>query len=231
MEDKKILIFSHNYIANNWFEIVEEQLQLLLNSGLYDKASNIFYCCYAENEFDFYKFYNLVKTKDQKHKINIITHSINDNEKQTLLFMQLVCKSYQDAYLLYFHTKGVTTKQRNETIQDVNIKSWRMLMNFFNIENWNKCIQKISEGNDICGVLYGYWVSNHHQGSYFAGNFWWTNSNYFNQLPSMENRDNRMGCETLITSLPHRWHSFYSCPSGGLYDIYFDQEDYRNFFK
>ena len=229
MDHKKILIFSHNYVAHNWLDIVKEQLELLVESGLYEKSSSVFYCCYAEDEFDFYKFYNLVKKYDIKQKINIISHSCNDNEKQTLLLMQQICKNHPEAYLLYYHTKGVTTKHRNDIIQERNVLSWRKLMEYFNIENWQKCIDKLSTGCDICGVLYGYWFSNHHEGNYFAGNFWWTNSNYFNKLPSIENSDNRMGCESLITSLPHVWHSFYSY-SGDLYNHYFDPEEYRNFF-
>jgi hypothetical protein len=230
MENKKILVFSHNYIDHNWFGIVSEQLELLIKSELYSEATNIFYCCYANNEFDFYKFYNLVRKYDQQQKINIINHALNDQEKQTLIFMQQVCKNYPDAHLLYYHTKGVTTKYRNNDVQERNVTSWRKMMEYFNIENWRKCIEKLNDGNDVCGVLYGYWISSHHQGNYYAGNFWWTNSGYFNKLPDMEHRDNRMGCESLITSIPHRWHSFYSSSEISLYEKYFDPEEYRKFF-
>lgn len=230
MDDSKIIVFSHNYVAHNWFDIVSEQLDLLVSSELYKNSYKIFYCCYAENEFDFYKFYNLVRKHDLNQKINIIIHPINDNEKQTLLLMQQICKNFSNSYLLYYHTKGVSTKFRNDIIQEKNVTSWRKMMEFFNIKNWDKCIDKLKSGSDVCGVLYNYWASIHHQGNYYAGNFWWTTTEYFNQLPSVENEDNRMGCENLITLLPHRWHSFYSISAENLYDKYFDPKDYENLF-
>lgn len=228
MNNKKILVFSHNYIAHNWLTIVKEQLELLKTSGLYEAAHQVYYCCFAEDPFDFCKFYNLVRSLDQKQKIIIINHAINDCERQTLLFMQRVVKNYTDAYLLYYHTKGVSTKFRNDLVSEKNVTSWRKMMEYFNIENWKISIQKLEEGSDICGALYGFWMSQHHQGHYFGGNFWWTHSEYFNKLPSMEERDNWMGCETLITSIAHVWHSFFpGYPGKSLYDSYFDPKNYK----
>lgn len=231
MEQKKIFVFSHNYIALNWHDIVSEQLELLLRSGLYDRATQIFYCCYADNEFDFFKFYNLVKNKDVQKKITIVNHSVNDGEKETLVFMQRICKNFPDSHLLYYHTKGVTSKFKNNSLIEKNVVSWRKLMEFFNIEHWDKCIEKLSN-HDVCGVLYRFWINPVLEAYYYAGNFWWTNSDYFNTLPSLENLDGALWCESIITSLPHRWFNFYPhyYSEQELYDRYYDPNEYRNCF-
>ena len=47
-----ILIFSHNYLVGEWETIVTEQLQLLLDTKLYQASTKIHYCVFAyENKF------------------------------------------------------------------------------------------------------------------------------------------------------------------------------------
>lgn len=227
---KEILVFCHNFIAHNWFPIVSEQLELLHKSELYQNTSKIYYCYYAEEETEAFKFFSLVKKFDKDNKITIVNHSINDCERQTLWFMQEICRNYSDAYLLYYHTKGVSTKARNEDVVQKNVESWRKIMEYFNIEKWENNIEKLQESIDVCGIFYGWWTSASYSGEYFAGNFWWTKSSYFNRLPSMKDRDNRMGCETLVTSIPHVWHNFYqhNIPCSSLYDVYYDPSNYRD---
>jgi len=228
---KEILIFSHNFIAHNWYYIVHEQLELLHKRELYQNASKIYYCYYAEEEIEAFKFFSLVKKFDKDKKITIVNHAINDCERQTLWFMQEICKNHSDAYLLYYHTKGVTSKFRNGELSQKNVESWRKAMEYFNIEKWRDCIERFEMTPiDICGIFYGHWISSVCDAWYYAGNFWWTKSSYFNKLPSMKDRDNWMGCETLITSLPHVWHNFYEhdVPCASLYEVYYDPSRYRD---
>lgn len=96
---KPTLIFCHNYIAHNWYEIVNEQLSKLVGSGLYNNTTEIYYGVYAEDNFQLYKFINLVKDWDSKNKIKIVVHPINDGERQTMILMQEIIKSYPDAYV------------------------------------------------------------------------------------------------------------------------------------
>lgn len=232
MENKKILVFCHNYIDFNWYDIVFEQLEKLFKGGLYNAATHIYYCCYANDQFQLYRFCNLIKEKDTQKKITIINHPTNDGEKETLVFMQRVCRNFTNAHLVYYHTKGVTSKIKNNLLSQENVTSWRRLMEFFIIENWDRCIEKLSN-HDVCGVLYSYWSNSIIQDFYYAGNFWWTNSNYFNRLPSMEDKEGFVWCEKLITSIPHVWFNFYPMVYSGpqLYDKYYDPNDYIKTFK
>ena len=226
---KPILVFSHNYIDHNWHEIVEEQLSKLVRSGLYDNATEIYYGAYANDQFQLFKFINVVKFWDLKNKIRIVIHPFNDGEKQTMILLQEVCKNYKDANVLYYHTKGITTLINHigdvDNIEYKNIESWRHLLEYFNIELWKDCINTLNEEIDVCGALY---VSKGTPwNNFFSGNFWWTTSKYIHNLPDMKERDNRMGCELWIGHHPHVWSNFWSSKGGNAYQEYFDPKDYR----
>ena len=153
---KPILVFSHNYIDHNWHEIVEEQLSKLIRSGLYDEATEIYYGAYANDNFQLYKFINIVKFWDLKNKIRIVIHPFNDGERQTMILLQETIKSYPDAYVLYYHTKGITSIPNHEhhlgKIDYKNIESWRHVMEYFNIECWDECIHTF-KNNEILDTV------------------------------------------------------------------------------
>ena len=225
---KPILVFAHNYINYNWFEIVEEQLSKLVNSGLYNRATEIYYGAYAHDQFQLFKFIDLVKFWDTKNKIRITIHPINDGERQTMILLQEIIKSYPDAHVLYYHTKGITSLLNHiDDVGDVeykNIESWRHVLEYFDIELWQDCIKALDEV-DVCGALY---VSKGSPWNYFfSGNFWWANSKYLNTLPDMKLRDNRMGCELWIGQGSHSWINFWDSQGGSMYKEYFDPKDYR----
>jgi len=228
---KPILVFAHNYINYNWFEIVEEQLSKLVNSGLYYSATEIYYGAYAHDQFQLFKFINLVKSWDTKDKIRIVIHPMNDGEKQTMILLQEIIKSYPDANVLYYHTKGITSIQSHqfhlENLDYKNIESWRHIMEYFNIELWKECVEAVSQDDiDTAGCLYVDWQGNPFK-YFYAGNFWWSKTTHLSQLPDMKERDNRMGCELWIGSIPHNWVNFYQSEGGIIYHEYFDPKNYR----
>ena len=228
--DKPILVFSHNYINYNWFEIVKEQLSKLVNSGLYDNATKIYYGAYAHDQFQLFKFIDLVKFWDTKDKIRIVVHPMNDGERQTMILLQETIKSYPDAYVLYYHTKGITSEFNHPDEPDFkykNVESWRHAMEYFNIECWEDCIQEFSEGaNNVVGIFY-VGDSGHPYKYFFSGNFWWAESTYLSTLPDIKERDNRMGCELWIGTGDHWWRNLYPAKGGNIYTEYYDPKDYR----
>jgi hypothetical protein len=54
---------------------------------------------------------------------------------------------------------------------------------YFNIENWTDCIEKLDEGFDCCGVN---WLPELNPPC-FSGNYWWANSSYLKTLPRINN--------------------------------------------
>ena len=228
---KPILIFCHNYIAYNWYEIVDEQLKLLINSELYNNSTQINYGCYAEDKFQLYKFIDLISKYDVSNKIKIHIHPINDGERQTMILMQDICKNYPDAYVLYYHTKGVTSLLNHTDIEGLeysNIESWRRCLEYFNIECWRECFDTFNNNPNIdtIGALYVGDSGNPFK-YFYSGNFWWSKTLYLNNLPDIKERDNRMGCELWIGVNPHNWYNFYSSKGGNIYQEYFNPKEYR----
>jgi hypothetical protein len=230
MIDKPILVFSHNYINYNWYEIVEEQLSKLINSGLYDNATEIYYGAYASDKYQLFKFIEIIKLWDPQNKIRIIIHPINDGEKQTLIHLQEICKNYPEAYVLYYHTKGITSKLNHPYIIDLdykNIESWRHAMEYFNIECWKESLNElIPEPTTSLGIFYvgdQGWPYKY----FFSGNFWWAKASYLNTLPSMKDRDNRMGCELWIGTGNNYWKNRYPSKGGNPYEEYYDPKEYK----
>ena len=233
---KPILIFAHNYINHNWFEIVREQLLKLIKSGLYNQATEIHYGAYAHDKYQLFKFIELVQQHDLDQKIKITIHPFNDGEKQTMILMQDVSKYYSDAYVLYYHTKGITSLENhkdNPNLQYKNIESWRHILEYYNIELWEKCIGELEQEDerDVCGCL---WVGENATPpykNYYAGNFWWSKTKHLNKLLSLDSdmrkRDNRMGCETFIGSVGCYWLNLHLNSGGDVYDEYFDPKSYR----
>lgn len=224
-----IIIFHHSYLINNWKEIIIEQLSILKSSELYDNSEQIHFCCYSEIKENIIEFFDLINDFDTLKKCTIVIEPYNDNERLTLLYMQSLCKNMEEKYVLYFHTKGVTSSFRYGESGEKNIKSWRNIMEYYLIERWKICIEKI-ENHDVVSLFYGDW---HHSVTgeimnYFSGNFWWSKVTHINRTPDMRQRDNWLGCETLITSIPHIWFNFkFIPPNLSMYDIYFDPIEYR----
>lgn len=225
---KDIIIFHHSYLVNNWLEIITEQLDLLKKSNLYENAEQIHFCCFSEIKENIIQFIKIIQEFDSDKKSTIIIQPYNDNEKLTLTYMQTICKSLSNEKVLYFHTKGVTSYLRYGEFGNKNIKSWRNIMEYYLIENWIKCYKLLSD-HDVVGAFYGNW----HQLTgqiinYYSGNFWWSTVSHINKTPNMRERDNWLGCESLITSIPHIWYNFkVAPPNSSMYEIYFDPNEYR----
>ena len=76
--------------------------------------------------------------------------------------------------ILYLHTKGVTTPD------NLCIDDWRQYMTYFNVNQYQKCFDMLDE-YDSCGVDL---VSE--PATHYSGNFWWANSSYIKQLPTID---------------------------------------------
>lgn len=236
-----ILIFSHNYLVGEWETIVTEQLQLLLDTKLYQASTKIHYCVFAYENNAYRKFINLVIQHDPLNKIQIIRHEENKFEFLTLKLLQDTIKQYnKEAYVLYYHTKGLTSVQNhykeidiNQTISAStilqNATNWRKCMEYFNIEKWPNCTQAL-DVYDTVGTLY---VSNGHPwNNFYSGNFWWTKTSYIKKLPDINvNCDARIEAELWIGKTQHYWFNFFSNKGENVYLDNYDPKDYRDDLK
>lgn len=146
------------------------------------------------------------------------------NEFVTLDLIEQDKESFDDNdYILYIHTKGAS-KQNDAKYE--NIKSWRALMNYFNIEKV-KSVFKIFEKGDFntYGVLYsdlGKW-------KLYSGNFWWMKGSYAKTI-NLEGvkKQSRFYAETEFISMGQNWkpYSPYNRVGENHYHIMFNKEDY-----
>jgi len=236
-----ILIFSHNYLVSNWETIVIEQLQLLLDTKLYQESTKIYYCVFAYEDNAYRKFVNLVIQHDPLNKIQIIQHKENKYEFLTLKLLQDTIKQCnKEVYVLYYHTKGLTSVQNHyreidinqlisASVLEKNAYNWRKCLEYFNIEKWRKCTQELNKF-DIAGALYvsNGWPFN----NFYSGNFWWSKSSYLKKLPDINiNEPARIEAELWIGKTFHHWCNFYDNKGGNVYLDKYDPKEYREDLK
>lgn len=158
----KLAVFYHLYQYGDWQNLLAEQSQLLIDSGLAE-ACKLIHVGVSGNgvpgSFDKFKF---VKNPEPWTE-----------ETPTLTALKDFCTQNDNYSVLYMHTKGIT--QPMQSTYD-----WRKIMEYFCIEKWQDAVQKLEE-HDAVGCLYmdhcyyGYFP-------HFSGNFWWANASYVNRL-------------------------------------------------
>jgi hypothetical protein len=158
----KIAVFYHAWGGGASHIIVPEQLKRLKASGLYDEADYLF--AYTSGES---------RIPDQPDTDKLLTTWNKEEtwELRTLSELHTWAKDNQDTYILYMHTKGAS-RYYNCT------NDWRLLMEYYTIDNYKTCIKLLDAGADMVGV-------NLHPGPvpHYSGNFWWAKANYISSLP------------------------------------------------
>ena len=244
-KDNPIYVFSHNYLINNWSEILTQQLNKIDISGLYKNATKLFLFAFGDDE-QWNLFQNLVKLYDKDGKIEIKRHDDNFYEYHTLQHMWNFCQENEESYISYFHLKGVwsrhniQTGDNDELDRTKAIKSpealleWKNCLEYFNIERWYNNVDKLKEGYDVVGALYNY----NPDCPLFTGNFWWANSSYIKKLeypqfikenePHHVNLWVRIKCEKWINSIKNNFYNFYNPRDLDLYHVIIKPDEYRD---
>jgi hypothetical protein len=201
--DKPIYVFYHIYCANGWVEILEDQVNLMKESGLYDTAKKLFFVVNGDQEsYDFIT----KKYADKKIKFSKVK---NKYEYPTIELIKKLSKK-ENFKGVYIHTKGSSKKIGTHS------NYWRKVMDFYNISLW-KYNYTVLDSYDIAGcnfsqggtpvdkywanystVLINGWFKYHTD--HFAGNFWWFNPSYVNKLRDLtpEEKNNRWNAEWYI---------------------------------
>ena len=222
----KIAIFYHIAQMGIGAFIYQQQLHRLYSSGLINEADYIHFGVNGDQ-----KLFNV----PSKAIIQYNQKEYWETEKETLLYLKDFCRENEDYKVLYFHTKGVTK-------QELNIQSWRLMMEYFVISKWKECLEYLNEYdcvgaemNTVGPTLWsdGSWVENDPI-PFFPGNFWWANASYINTIKEryiesdcrMEKErwigDGEYGCKS-----KNLYKSFYENKCG-IYEYYFREEDYIN---
>lgn len=171
-----IAVVYHIYCVNDWVEVAEEQIERLIKSGLYDVADKIFATLNIKDGWgNFLDDENKIVSLFIKYpKIEVSYH--------TNYFEYAGIKKAWDlgqdenVKVLYFHAKGVSNKYRRYDKQEevsekkvISIKSWREVLEYFLIDNWKTCLEKLEEFDNVGVTCDNGW---------FWGNFWWSQSKH-----------------------------------------------------
>lgn len=216
---KPITVFYHLFIPdtqNMWIWWVDEQMALLKSSGLADVAT-VNMCItlplglYNSKTGHSYDEMVIEYIKDRFPFVNIIDMR-NVGEQPNLYEGQTLVKIYEhcqnnDGYVFYFHNKGASSYS---THIPGAIKDWRNYMQYFNIEKWQDCVEKLEEGYDCCGVD---WVERHDIKldfvvQHYAGNFWWTTTDYIRKLKNPLNIEEYMDVPAMMRELQNYRYCF-----------------------
>jgi len=157
-------IYIHVCCIGNYLDVLNDLIQKIKDSGLYDKVKQIRCCVLGNCTFLFNDKIVLRKNSSNLNLYEAFTINTIKEDAQT-----------DDFNVLYLHTKGIT---KCHSAQYINIKSWVDYMSYFNIYQHEKCIELLNE-NDTVGVNLGIKPELH-----YSGNFWWSKSSYLNKLNS-----------------------------------------------
>ena len=215
-------VYYHIYAIEGVEQIIDEQLSLIekhfdfpfiLNIGISIPTENISNSNILKKIHSFKKLNPIIRDIRAKGH-EYITLDLIDSDKST--FNDSDC-------ILYFHTKGAS--KQNDSKYD-NSKSWRQLMNYFNIEKAKNVFTLFEKTKfNTYGVLFGKagaWVI-------YSGNFFWMKGSYAKSL-ELDNvkKRSRYSAEHSFIQLGTDWqpYSAYSREGVDHYEINFKREDY-----
>jgi len=171
----RIEIFSHLVDIGCGKDITKEQTELLENTGLLDAAD-------AVNLFTHYDADNYIWLEDRwkdKQNVNFFHYDRKYQpwyEATSVHFLQEYCHNTNDEFYVCFMThKGASHGPGGH-------QNWRKYMQYWNIEKWKECVEKLDEGYDTCGAAY----LNNPPYPFYAGNFFWAKASYLRKCKRLK---------------------------------------------
>lgn len=193
---KKIVAY-HAYLFGEFYkDVIGHQFVHLLSSGLFKEADKIYIGVVDSSNKNPTNGVEWVKSWwSFTDKVEIVVYPENNELIDTLKWVRDYSAKNPDDYILFFHSKGITN-------YSLAVEDWRRYMQYFTVEKWRSCIQKLNEGYDCAGVL---WNRDTVYGDYphFSGAFFWVKASYINTLKhEMLSLDWRYSQEFWIGSNP-----------------------------
>lgn len=161
----------------DYLNIIDEQLKLITESGLYEKTEKllIFLTLFSDEINSL--ILNIFTKYDLKQKYLVIKSYNNEYEKFAINnYKKIITDITENEYYLYYiHTKGVS---KNNSIMNER----RKILNYYTINKFKINLMLLDKGYDAVGCTLLLYPKLH-----FSGNFWWSKSNYMNKLHDINN--------------------------------------------
>ena len=207
-------IYYHIYAIDGVDTIIDEQLNLIKKHFDFPYTLNVGISI-ANDDTPITKILNKFdKVRDVRARGNeFTTLDLIENDKD---------KFGESDYILYIHTKGAS-KLDNPNYN--NIKSWRELMNYFNIQKC-KNVFNIFEKTEY--NTYGVLLGNAGRWKIYSGNFWWSKVSYLKTIKMDGVKKNRFNAEVDYIQNGIDWKPYSPYNREGLnhYLIDFKKEEY-----
>lgn len=182
-----LYVFYH--ICSTNMDIVYEQVNQLVSSGLYAKATKLYYGCNCSGCDTILENYMKSYSKFQPMNDAILPDK-KSYENETINSMIRVAKeSHQKFYGLYIHTKGTTNTGKNQ-------QNWRRDMMYWLVNKYQICTDVLDRGFNTVGIFYVF----HYYTRHYAGNFFWADSDYLAKLSPITEVENRFKAEFVLFS-------------------------------
>jgi len=225
---KKIQIYYHIFLVNNWYDIVKEQIDSLTNSGILEVSTLNVGALFDKKIESKKELLMELLSKVPNLNLMFIDENVTFGESKTLTKLkEFSISDTNNTNILYLHAKGVT---QYDTIREKPVKEWRIMMEHFLITNWKQCVEKLNDGFDCCGINYqdhaGYVKGERKLIQIFNGNFFWTKSDYVKKLDESILFEHRYSSENWILSSEHKAYTFLNVPA--IFDLYYNiYENYK----
>lgn len=200
---RSIYGYYHVCMINHWAEIVQEQIALIVDSGLYSQVRSIYIGCLGSKQ-DLGKLDTMISCLPKFH-IAYHSENIKEFEFPTLNLMKDHADRSDSFDAFYFHTKAVSwPKGVDRKGKDAFIggEYWRHHLNYWNLKKWELCHYKLKTW-DTCGVK----LIEESQGpayqKHYSGTFFWARSEYLKSLPPVVYSTDRYQAEFWIGKNPN----------------------------
>ena len=160
-----IYIFYHVFCNKYTLEVVKDQINKIIFSGLYNKCKKI-YCFMTGEDRHVKECIDYIKRCGNKFSVEDI--GIDDKTYERFTLLKIKKYINPNDKFLYLHSKGIT-KQNNQYVTD-----WRNVMEYFLIFKFKDCLKEL-DNYDTVGI-------NHINPIHYSGNFWWTKGSYYMTL-------------------------------------------------
>ncbi len=224
----KIYGMYHIWCAPGWDRMVSEQMRHLRASGLWEHTEALFISCIVADKCEEEKLRAVIGNGPVKF-ISITTNS-SVYEFPALEYIYNLSQK-EDFLFYYFHTKGISYQSLQTTNAtflhfQTKIESWRHMMEYFLMDQWQVAVNVLNDGYDT----YGCYLFPPFKNVMYAGNFWWSHSTYFRTLPKLSNQikktDRFMAEEWLLSKAGVKPFSAFDTMAD-LYDVRIDDRQYR----
>ena len=165
IDNKKIkILYFINLRPNKWKPIVEEQLNSLKNLDLYNYADEIYVSLISDKK-EIIDFTNLLKTNYSKIQIKDV---YTENVFEFAGFKTLYEIADEDSIILYFHTKGIFSGEKNNDNNKL-----RKLLFEHTIKNYDIYLKEFKKNENIdIGSMFP------HMRGFAFYNFFWIRGSY-----------------------------------------------------